>query len=340
TTIWSLERGSEGAVTVVTRTAELTPDAGSIGSVVSFAEDGVGELYLIDYDGEIFRIGTADSLTGNLSTRARLGAVSNVAIAGFVLEGEGRADLLIRGVGPGLADFQVIDPLVDPRFAVFENPGTGGSVRLLENEDWDDSGAAPAVREAEAVTGAFALEDGSTDAAAVLSLPAGSYTEVLRAGAAEEGIGLVEVYRMGPSAGQAMAPILRNISTRAAVEAGGGRLIAGFVLEGTGSRQFLIRGIGPGLEDFGVTGVITDPVLEVLPLGSGTVLAGNDDWDSGPGTAGMIEAAESVGAFPLMPGSGDASLLLRLAPGSYTARIRSADGQPGVGLVEIYLLSD
>ena len=46
---------------MVDRTVELTPDAGTIGSISSFGEDGAGELYVIDYAGEIFCIGTADS---------------------------------------------------------------------------------------------------------------------------------------------------------------------------------------------------------------------------------------------------------------------------------------
>ena len=337
-TIWSLQRDADGSASVVDRTAELTPDAGSIGSIVSFGEDGVGELYLIDHDGEIFRIGTADSATGNLSTRARIGSVSGVAIAGFVLEGAGRADLLIRGIGPGLAAFGVADPLADPEFAVFETVAGGGSSRILENEDWDDAGAAVVIRQAEGTTGAFGLLDGSTDAAAVASLTAGTYTQVLRGKDGDEGIGLVEVYLVGPTEGQDGSPILRNISTRAAVEAGSGTLIAGFVLEGTGSRRFLIRGIGPGLNDFGVAGAIADPVVEITRQAGNLTLAANDDWDEGNDPEELVAAFATVGAFPLDPGSGDAALVIRLQPGAYTARVSAGGGEPGVALVEVYLL--
>jgi hypothetical protein len=47
-TIWSLARGPDETVTVVNRTGEMTPDVGSIRSISSFAEDGTGELYVID----------------------------------------------------------------------------------------------------------------------------------------------------------------------------------------------------------------------------------------------------------------------------------------------------
>jgi len=337
-TIWSLERGSGDEVTVVDRTGELSPDVGEIGRITSFAEGGSGELYLIDYSGQVFQIGAADSVTGNLSTRARIGSVSDVVIAGFVLEGEGSLDLLVRGVGPGLSDFQVTDPLDDPEFEVIENRPLVGPQFLFENDDWEDDGKGSTIRVAESVTGAFALADGSKDAAAVASFGAGSYTEVLRPTDGGNGIGLVEVYSIGTSDGASTSPVLRNISTRAAVEAGNGLLIAGFVLEGTGSRRFLVRGIGAGLTDFDVAGVISDPVLEVFPFGGIGPIATSEDWDAAGNAVEVADAAEAVGAFPLDPGSGDAALVIRLEPGLYTAQISSADSQPGVALVEIYLL--
>jgi hypothetical protein len=58
--IWTLEEVSPGNYAVTDRTAALsTPDVGGpIGAfdIVSFAQDGVGNLYIIDIDGEIFRI--------------------------------------------------------------------------------------------------------------------------------------------------------------------------------------------------------------------------------------------------------------------------------------------
>lgn len=337
-TIWSLRRESGNAVTVIDRTDELTPDVGVIGRITSFAEGGSGEVYLIDYDGQVFQIGTAGGSTGNLSTRARLGSVSNVAIAGFVLEGEGSIDLLVRGVGPGLAQFQVADALPDPAFEVYRNDPQMGTVLVFFNDDWEDDGKTAAIREAEVLTGAFPLEGGSRDAAAIASFGSGSYTEVLRGETNDDGVALVEVYTMGVSSGATEAPVLRNISTRAAVEAGSGILIAGFALEGSESRRFLIRGVGAGLTDFDVAGVIADPKVEIFPLGAATAMASNDDWDGDGNAAEVAAAALEVGAFPLDAGSGDAALVIQLDPGLYTAQLSSADGEAGVALVEIYLL--
>lgn len=38
------------------RTAELIPDVGAIQSIVAFGEDGMGELYIVDQAGEVFRV--------------------------------------------------------------------------------------------------------------------------------------------------------------------------------------------------------------------------------------------------------------------------------------------
>ncbi len=44
-----------------TGTPEFTPDVGSIDSVASFGEDGAGNLYVVDHDGEVFRVPEPDA---------------------------------------------------------------------------------------------------------------------------------------------------------------------------------------------------------------------------------------------------------------------------------------
>jgi glucose/arabinose dehydrogenase len=55
--IWSLRLRNGTAVDLTERTAQLVPGEGrEIDQVASFGEDGAGELYIVDYDGEIYRI--------------------------------------------------------------------------------------------------------------------------------------------------------------------------------------------------------------------------------------------------------------------------------------------
>ena len=54
--IWSFVRNGPSFIELTDWTVKFTPDAGSIGSISSFGEDGVGNLYIVDLDGEIFRV--------------------------------------------------------------------------------------------------------------------------------------------------------------------------------------------------------------------------------------------------------------------------------------------
>jgi hypothetical protein len=94
----------------------------------------------------------------------------------------------------------------------------------------------------------------------------------------------------------------------------------------------LVRGDGPALTAFGVTGVLPDPVLTLFNSSS-TSLATNSGW--GGGTT-LANAFLQVGAFSLSPTSKDAALLLPLSAGGYTAQISSTTGDSGVVLVEVY----
>jgi glucose/arabinose dehydrogenase len=58
--IWSFRYDGVTKTEFTNRTAELTPDVGSINSISSFGEDAIGNLYIVDLGGEIFKI-TCDS---------------------------------------------------------------------------------------------------------------------------------------------------------------------------------------------------------------------------------------------------------------------------------------
>ncbi|MCC6712751.1 MAG: PQQ-dependent sugar dehydrogenase [Candidatus Dadabacteria bacterium] len=55
--IWSFKRSGSGVAQLVERTAELRPQTGeTINNVTSFGEDDRGEIYIVDKDGEIYKI--------------------------------------------------------------------------------------------------------------------------------------------------------------------------------------------------------------------------------------------------------------------------------------------
>jgi len=109
-------------------------------------------------------------------------------------------------------------------------------------------------------------------------------------------------------------------------------LIGGFIVTGNHPKTLLIRGIGPALTNFGITGALADPSLTIYQ--EGKVISTNEGWAS---SAAIATAAIQTGAFALPAGSKDASVLITLNPGAYTAQIKSAkNASSGVALIEIY----
>jgi hypothetical protein len=204
----------------------------------------------------------------NLSTRARV-APDNPLITGFAISGATSRTVLVRAAGPALGALGLAGAVAAPRLRLHDG---SGSV-LSENAAWEKTpGAAAAI----AAAGAFPFAAGSADAAIVAMLAPGNYSAEVIAQGGAGGVALVEIYDVN---GTADGSQLSNASTLATVgSAGGGEVISGFILAGTGSRSFLMRGVGPGLTKLGVTGVLSDPMLTVFNS-SGQSIAANDDWN-------------------------------------------------------------
>ena len=127
---------------------------------------------------------------------------------------------------------------------------------------------------------------------------------------------------------------LANISTRGRTEPGDNTMIVGFVLEGGDDLQLLLRVVGPTLGSLGVVGTASDPSIWLYRTGEGEVDF-NDDWQTDL-AAEKEASAVRTGAFALADGAGDATILITVPPGSYTAHADPGDGEPGVVLVEAY----
>jgi hypothetical protein len=248
----------------------------------------------------------------NLSVRANLSA-GQLLTVGFSTNGE--KNLLVRGVGPKLADFGLANFFADPRLELYD--GTG--VLNAANDDWAGE-LAPTF----ASLGAFALNTGSKDAALLKAVRGGATAQLKGTGS---GFVLVEVY----DAAGGVSPRLTNLSALNRVGTGGDVLIAGFTIDGPVAKTVLIRGVGPRLTALGVGGALADPKLEVY-AGSAK-LAENDNWETATGAyfAGL-------GAFSFDGASKDAALLITLPPGGYTAQLSGVGGTTGQGLIEVYEL--
>lgn len=125
-------------------------------------------------------------------------------------------------------------------------------------------------------------------------------------------------------------PHLYDISSRANVGTGEDVSIGGFIINGTVSKNVIVRGMGPST---GVAGFLADPTLE-LRDGNGALIASNNDWQTNNPNTAQIQAAN------LAPGnSKESAIYATLAPGNYTAILSGVNNSTGIGLVEVYDLS-
>ena len=157
---------------------------------------------------------------------------------------------------------------------------------------------------------------------------AGLHTLHVTASNSTSGAALAEVYDTDTSGTNLH---LINISGRGAVDASS-NLIAGFVVNGTGSMNVLVRAVGPTLTDHDVMGVLSNPKVTIYNS-SNVSFASNDDWG---GSTELSSTFTKVGAFILPASSKDAAILLTLAPGAYTAVVSGINDATGVALVEVY----
>ncbi len=122
-----------------------------------------------------------------------------------------------------------------------------------------------------------------------------------------------------------------NLSTRMRVQVGDSVGIGGFIISGATPKHVLLRGIGPSLIHYGISDVLSDPILELHgPSGFTTVL--NDNWRDTQQT--------EIALTGLAPTNDKESAIdATLAPGAYTAVVRGKSNTSGVALVEVYDLN-
>lgn len=122
---------------------------------------------------------------------------------------------------------------------------------------------------------------------------------------------------------------LANISTRGQVLAGDSALIAGFIVSGTDQKDVIVRGIGPSIP---LATALQDPVLE-LHDSNGTLYA-NDNW----GDTQQQQIA-ATGVAPTNSAESAAVARLSANGSAYTVVVRGKDDGTGIGLAEVYDLT-
>jgi hypothetical protein len=242
-------------------------------------------------------------------------------IGGFIINGSASKPVIIRGMGPSLANVGIPASTVlnDP---ILELRGSDGSL-ITANDNWKDS------PQRSQIEGSAFQPGDDREAVIVATLPPGAYTAILTGKNQTTGVGLVEVYDNN----QGVNAQLANISTRGYVQTGNNVMIGGFILGGIPSNtQVALRGIGPSLAQFGLNPVLADPTLE-LHDSNGATLVANDDWQSD-----SVAAAQLTTAGLGLSDAKESGIFTSLPPGAFTAILAGKNGGIGIGLVELYNL--
>ena len=160
-----------------------TLQAGTYSAILAGKNGGTGIGLLEIYDANQ----AASSELANISTRGFVLTGTNVMIGGFILGGSGNTHVVVRGLGPSLADFGISPVLADPTLELHD---ANGGV-LTSNDDWQDDPVSAAQLSALGIAPTNTVES-----AIYTSLPPGTFTAVLAGKNNGTGIGLVEVYNV------------------------------------------------------------------------------------------------------------------------------------------------
>jgi hypothetical protein len=275
--------------------------------------------------------GIPPTILGNISTRAFVQTGDNVMIGGFIVQGAQPKRVIIRAIGPELAQYGVPNPLFNPTLELHD--GTGALI--ASNDNWRQTiigGIITSNQVQDIRSSGHAPTDGR-ESAIIAELPAGNYTAIIRGVNDSMGVALVEAYDLSPDSNSTLG----NISTRSFVQTGDNVMIGGFIVQGTQPKRVIMRAIGPELSQFGVPDPLADPTLE-LHDSTGALIASNDNWQhtiiGGIITADQVRDIQNSGHAPGDPR--ESAIIADLPSGSYTAIVRGVNNTTGVGLVEVY----
>ena len=146
------------------------------------ATTGVGLVEVYDLDS------AADAKLANISTRGLVQTGENVMIGGFIAGGSnGSVRVILRAIGPSLAQAGVANPLSDPTMELRDGSGTV----IASNDNWKQT-------QQTEIEGTGVAPTNDAESAIVTNLVPGSYTAVVRGVNDSQGVGLIEVYRLVP----------------------------------------------------------------------------------------------------------------------------------------------
>ncbi len=249
----------------------------------------------------------------NISTRMKVGLGDQNLIGGFIIQGSTSKQILLRAPGPSLSAAGLSGVMQNP---VLELHDSTGAI-IAQNDDWQSG------TQAGPISASGLAPNDPAEPALIATLQPGTYTTIIRGQNNTEGIAMVEAYELNGPTTRFM-----NVSTRGNIGVGDEVLIGGFIVQGSGNKNVIIRALGPSLAG-AIPGALLDPSLEIYNS-NGQMTASNDNWSASPQQA-QITASGRAPGNPL-----ESAVMANLAPGTYTAFVRGVNNLTGIGMVEVY----
>jgi hypothetical protein len=133
-----------------------------------------------------------NSLLGNISTRSFVRTGDNVMIGGVIVQGTQPRRVIIRAIGPELAQYSVPNPLADPTLELHDSTGA----LIASNNDWQHTiiGGIITSDQVGAIRASGHAPGDPRESAIIATLPPGNYTAIVRGVNNTTGVALVEVY--------------------------------------------------------------------------------------------------------------------------------------------------
>ena len=129
---------------------------------------------------------TVDSKLANISTRGSVQTSDDVMIGGVIVLGTADTEVVLRAIGPTLANAGVGGALADPILELRDKDGT----LITSNDNWKET------QQSQIEATGLALTD-DRESAIVATLNPDSYTAIVRGKNDTTGVALIEVYNLG-----------------------------------------------------------------------------------------------------------------------------------------------
>jgi hypothetical protein len=153
-------------------------DPGSYTAILRGLNNSTGNALVQLYDMGVY----TGAFLSSISTRCFVQTGSDVMIAGVVVESNNKK-VIVRVLGPTLANYGIADPLADPRLELRDANGA----LLAFNDNWRST------QEAAIAASGYAPPN-NAESAILWTLAPGAYTAIARGVNNTTGVALVEVY--------------------------------------------------------------------------------------------------------------------------------------------------